>query len=320
VHDNILVSIIIATKGRPEALKSTLNSLFSAGSRKKDCEVLVVENGRKAGVQELLRTVEPGQSKIRYLHEPATGKSRALNLGVSHARGKALLFTDDDIRFPGNWVEEMSAPLRETKRTVVVGGCRLAPHLKRPWMEYYHGGFLGSTEYLSNEQPSEFAGGNWGCTRDVFDEVLGFDVELGGGGIGNGEDALLGRQLRRHGFRFVSRTGLIVEHHPSEDKLTYEGWIQAASAAGRGQAYVLHHWQHSCKYLPQLQLLYFRAKLALRLKGKRSINTFGEGIPAWELSYRVSVALLEQYMIERQRPRNYERFGLRKIYGAGVCK
>jgi len=180
-------------------------------------------------------------------------------------------------------------------------------------MTRYHRCFLASTEYLDDEAPSEFAGVNVACHRRVFDRVAGFDPELGGGGLGNCEDVLFARQVKQAGFRFVSRTRLCVEHHPAVERLSYASWRNAAACVGRSQAYVLRHWEHAAGTLAPLRAAYYHAKLAARLALHRRRQPQEEGIPAWELSYRVELAKWSHLVHERRRAPNYAPRGLRRI-------
>jgi hypothetical protein len=181
-------------------------------------------------------------------------------------------------------------------------------------MKPYHRSFLASTEYLSDTDPTEFAGVNAACSREVFSKVPEFDVELGAAGPPKGEDALFARQLKVAGYNFVSRTNVCVEHHLMESRLSYENWIRAAVSAGRSRAYILHHWDHANIPFVHIQLFYLRMKLFLRVlfTAKRPLDA--EGIPPWELSYRQDITKLQHFIRERRRPRNYSQHGLRNIH------
>lgn len=308
------VSIIIATHGRESALRDTLLSLCLVEIPSNFLvEVVIAENGIASNAEQIVTTLPKNSFQFRSLFLDPPGKSNALNAAIQLSTGSVLLFTDDDVRFPKDWIREMCHPLFQGDGEVVIGGCRLAPHLQRGWMTRYHRGFLASTEYLSDDTPSEFAGVNFACVRQVFSEGLLFDCELGGGGLGNCEDSLLARQLSESGRRFVSRTQLHLTHHPSESRLLYQSWLSAAVAIGKSGAYLSHHWYHKRITNARARLLYLSFKLRLRswLSGSRTPES--EGISAWELSYRIDIARYRHYLKERLRPRNYSLRGLRKL-------
>jgi glucosyl-dolichyl phosphate glucuronosyltransferase len=306
------VSIIIATASRLVPLKETLISLCSV--RIPDeliVELILIENGSRSGIEDYLCELPPHSFTIRYMFEPAPGKSRSLNIAIRKAMGDILVFTDDDVRFPREWLVEMCMPLARGEGEVVVGGCRLAPHLLRDWLKPYHRSFLASTEYLSESEPSEFAGVNAACLRKVFEKVPQFDRELGAAGPPKGEDALFARQLKQAGYRFISKTHIWVEHHPLKTRLMYKSWITAAVSAGRSRAYILHHWDHAEIPFAHAQLYYLRAKLSLRMLLTGTRIAEAEGIGAWELSYRQDITKIDTFIKIRNRPRNYSLRGLR---------
>ena len=307
-------TIIICTRQRCLDLQHTLESLAKVAVPSDwVAELLIVENGAKGRAEELVAGFRHDRIRARYRFVERPGKSNALNRAVSESFGEVLLFTDDDVRVPANWVAEMVNPLLRGDGEVVVGGSRLAPHLRREWMTRYHRGFLASTEYLNDFQPSEFAGVNVACRREVFSRVKGFDCELGGGGLGNCEDVLFARQLKQAGYRFVSKTTVCIEHHPSSSRLVYECWQQAALSSGRSEAYLIHHWYHTRISTATFRIWYYRLKLWLRLGLSQRRSPKSEGIPAWELSYRVQIAKWIHFRKERVRPRNYSLRGLRKL-------
>jgi glycosyltransferase involved in cell wall biosynthesis len=308
------VSIIIVTCSRLDSLRETLASLCNI--RIPDdfrVEVLLVENGSHSGIEQLLPTLSQDEFVIRYFFVEAAGKAHSLNLAVAEATGDILLFTDDDVRLPREWLVDMCMPLVRGEGAVVVGGCRLAPHLSRDWMTPFHRSFLASTEYLSDTDPSEFAGINVACLREVFSKVPEFDCVLGGKGPPKGEDALFARQLRIAGYVFVSRTNVQVEHHFLESRLSYQSWLRAAVSSGKSVAYIMHHWDHQGIPFVRLQLFCVTLKLRLRLLFQSDGSPEREGITPWELSYRQEIAVFEYFISERRRPRHYSLRGLRRL-------
>jgi GT2 family glycosyltransferase len=155
-------------------------------------------------------------------------------------------------------------------------------------------------------------GANMALHRRVLERVKSFDLELGGGGLGNCEDTLFSRQIVAAGFRLGFAPDAPVEHHFEPAKLRYAQWQANAAAAGRSRAYLQHHWLHQPIPALPTRLAWLRAKLMLRQTLSTGRSPEAEGIPAWELSYRCDRAYLEQYQREARRPRNYERLGLRK--------
>ena len=301
------LSVIIATASPGTSLGPTLRSV-SANRLPPGWtgELLVVENGRPRGAAEALAALPPSAFTTRCLLEPGRGKSRALNLALAASPGELLLFTDDDVRVPLNWVERLSAPLRQGAADGVVGWVRLAPHLLRPWMGRHHRAWLASTaDYLDPQNPSEMIGANMAVRREALWAIGGFDPELGPGVTNGGEESLVSWQLQRAGYRIVAAPEAEVEHHCSPSRLQYSAWIQAARLKGEARAYQLHHWHHQRIFLPRLRAGWLMAKLALRRSLRPRRTPEAEGIAPWELSYVEELSTCQRYARERRRARHY---------------
>jgi len=310
------VSIVIATSARPADLRETLRSLFAVRLPPDwQVDLTIVENATQNGVKSLLSEFPSNRfAAVNYLYEPERGKSRALNLAISQTTGDIVLFTDDDIRFPADWIQRICEPIVSGRADAVAGGVKLAPSLLRPWMNRMHRAWLASTaDYLEPENPSEMCGANMAVARVVLERVGGFDPELGPGITGGGEESLLTWQLKAAGFRLASALEVQVEHHFDPERLRYKNWVKAAQGKGIARAYLIHHWSHEKIRCPRLGHLWLKMKLLLRFRLSTRRNPDDEGISGWERSYIEDMAAYSRYMQERRRPRNYSLRGIRKL-------
>src|SRR3954447_809353 len=90
------VSVVICTRNRAASLRSTLDAL--AGVALPDgwsIELVVGDNGSTDGTCEVVKNASLRGMEGRYVREEMPGKSRAYNRGISEARGRVMLFTDD---------------------------------------------------------------------------------------------------------------------------------------------------------------------------------------------------------------------------------
>ena len=310
------VSIIIASSHSQSSLPETLASLASIHVPSSlSIQLLLVESGPKLTAESLLAAFTPHLfSSLLYLHQPAQGKSAALNLALAHATGEILVFTDDDLRFPHLWLDSLTQPILAGSAHAVAGAVSLAPHLLRPWMNHTHRAWLASTaDYLHPSHPSELCGANMAISRLALHSLHGFDPLLGPGITGGGEESLLSWQLLEARFTIAPANLHPVIHHPNPQRLQYQSWITAASLKGQTDAYHLHHWFHLPIRFPKIRAAFYQIKLALRrlLSPKRS--PLSEGIPPWELSYLQSLAKFQSLATIQSLPRNYPRRGLKKI-------
>ena len=94
-------SIVICTRGRPDALEGCLTSVAPEIARGR--EVLVVDNGPDPQTEAVVRRIEGA----RYIPEPRPGLSVARNTGIAAATGELVLFVDDDVRPEPGWADAL---------------------------------------------------------------------------------------------------------------------------------------------------------------------------------------------------------------------
>ncbi|HEV2454699.1 MAG TPA: hypothetical protein VGY98_10575, partial [Verrucomicrobiae bacterium] len=140
-----------------------------------------------------------------------------------------------------------------------------------------------------------------------------FDPELGPGALGYADDTLFGLQLMEAGYEIKYADGAVVVHHPDKSRLTRGAWLDAACQRARSNAYLLHHWKHAKIKFLWIRSLWLLMKLNLRRILRPPPPLDSEGCPYWEWSYVYDLAFYRQYRIERTRPRNYARHGLKKL-------
>ena len=309
-------SIILCTFERTADLLATLESIRRA--RVPDHlfgELIVVDSSRTVDTLRALGGdfADIPDLALRVLREPRRGKAHALNTGIAAARGEILLFTDDDVRVPADWIEAMTCPILAGRADAVAGGIHLAPELNRPWMQKLHRGWLADTGVLNQQSPEALIGANMAFARHVLNRVPRFDSELGAGtALGGCDESLFSLQLCAAGYRIVGAFQVSVEHHFDAERLKRKHFLERARVEGRSAAYIAYHWQHETIAFPQRRFLLPGFKLLIKRWILRSPWDSAEGAPPWELGYLVRLHFIRQYLRERRRPRKYAKFGLLK--------
>ena len=302
------VSVIICTHNNADSLRKTLHAFqhiqIPEGWK---VELIVVDNASTDQTSNVVRATSAGLP-ANYHFEPQKGLSRARNTGLAAAGGEVILFTDDDVIPCGDWLEKMAGPLLTNQCDAITGRIKLASHLVRPWMQPMHDVWLAAARVVT----IELIGACMGIHRKVLERVPGFDAELGAGALGFAEETLFSNQLTVAGYTIQIIDEVCVEHHPRESRLARKEWLAAAKHRGRSAAYVLHHWEHSDLSCSFLRSRYYQLKLWARRVVEPPPGLEEEGSPVWELSYIVEMEKCRGFMMERIRPRKYERHGLRK--------
>jgi len=232
------VSIIICTRDRSSSLRPTLESIGKMVIPEGwNVELLVVDNGSTDFTAETVAAMHFPNLPTIYLWEPRKGKGFAYHAGMAAAQSDVLLFTDDDVRVPMNWVEGMCAPILEGTAQAVQGGIRLAPHLERPWLTGALRIWLAAVEDPACA-PQGLVGANMAFDRRAADLAGGFDTRLGPGASGFFDDTQLGWQIERTGGRILYRPEISVEHHFSPDRLGLPALLSTAHKMAASRAII----------------------------------------------------------------------------------
>lgn len=254
-----IVSIIICTRNRCRSLDETLSSLLRCHPPQNfACELLVVDNGSSDETRQVVDARSSGWLKVDWIPEPRIGQCYARNTGLKRARGDVVLFTDDDVVVPEDWILRMPRAILEGKADAVAGGvdldgpCQTAIEKLglRPFA-----GWWASTEQLDPHQPERMVGANMAFSRSVAERIGGFDTNLGPGALGFADETLFSYQVVGEGFRLVAHLDTPVVHRFDLQRLTRASILESARSMGRSRAYLFHHWFLLRSRLARLHLL-----------------------------------------------------------------
>jgi glycosyltransferase involved in cell wall biosynthesis len=293
-------TVLLSTRDRAEHLGPTLDGILaSARHAPFEVEVLLVDNGSTDRTPELLAGMARDNPEIVVREDPVPGKSGALNRALGHVRGRAIVFTDDDVHVPTSWVEDMAGPILDGAADAVCGKVVLAAHLDRPWLTPALRTDLAEYLDVSGSAPG-MVGANMAASTEAA-RSIGFDEELGPGARGFADDVLFNLRLKAGGYRLTGCTGPAVEHHLSPDRLNRATMQRLARSNGSSHAYLWHHWLHAD--LRWLRLRRLRAQLELARLRRSTPEQDGITEREYQLWYARSFAT--ELAVERGTPRNY---------------
>ena len=122
-----LIEIAICTWNRADLLKGTLESIFATlippGWQRR---ILVVDNRSSDETPELLRQYATEHSDVLVLTETQQGHSFARNRAIENSKGDLIVWTDDDVIVPTNWLENYIAAA-ESNPSVSFWGSAIKP-------------------------------------------------------------------------------------------------------------------------------------------------------------------------------------------------
>lgn len=258
------VSIIICTRNRAESLFFTLQSVGEVHIPPGwSVELLVVDNGSSDRTRAVVEEAGLSNVTLRYINEPTPGQCRARNAGLHATSGDIVLFTDDDVRVPKNWIEGMCRPILEKQADAVQGGIRVAPHLDRPWLVGALRVWVAGVED-PHRAPEGLVGANMAFAREALKITGGFDTRLGPGAAGFFDDTVFGWSLKRAGKKIIYLPQLAVEHHFSPDRLKLGSFVNTAKRMASSRALVVTLMEPSPKKPSVLSGIAELPRLAVR--------------------------------------------------------
>ena len=169
---------------------------------------------------------ERSELVVRYVKEKKQGLSHARNRGVAEAQGRYLHFTEDDEIADKDLIREIYSTFKTFKCDCVGGRIYLKCEEKMPkWLIEELWGFLGYLDYGGNtlqmdEQRYPF-GGNMTFSREVFDRIGLFDINMGrkGNQLFGGEEVDFFRRLLSAGGKGVYQPKALVYHIIDKSRL-----------------------------------------------------------------------------------------------------
>lgn len=304
------VSIIVCTRNRADSLGPTLLSIGDAAVPAGwSAELIVIDNGSTDRTRAVAEAAQLTNVAFRYISEPTPGLARARNTGLNAAAGDVLLFTDDDVRVPRQWIEGMCRPLENGDADAVAGGvvfpADLDAELSRP-PHSLHRSWFASTEDLDRASPHYMVGANMALHRRVLERVPRFEIELGAGALGFGEETFFCSMLLSAGYRLAGALDVAVEHHFARSRLANDALLDMARKRGRSDAFIYHHWSHR-----QSRLIMPRLALATLKRWRSRVGDRMTGVLSEEsIQAEMTLAFGRELIAQRRRRRKYSLHGL----------
>ncbi|NUM53657.1 MAG: glycosyltransferase family 2 protein [Candidatus Hydrogenedentes bacterium] len=219
------VSVIVPTHNRAASLPAHVDRVLHQTAA--DYEAVYVNDSSTDDTARILDEYAarfPGRLRVVHVHAGAPGPAR--NAGAAIARGGLLLFTDDDVTVPDDWVARMLALYEAAGRPAVCGG--VAPVSMETDVErYLHcrvAGAMGRAAGAIHAAPMM----NFMVTREAFQAIGGFlDTPLRAA-----EDWEFCRRLRAAGFVIHYDPGVEVLHAYQRELIPAAHRMRDAGAAG----------------------------------------------------------------------------------------
>lgn len=240
-------SVIICTRNRAQSLARTLASAtLLIIPHAATWEVIVVNNGSSDDTDDICKSFQT-RLPIRVVHERCPGLSNARNRGIGEARGRYIIWTDDDVTVQRNWMTAYLGAFSRFPDGAFFGG-KITPLLEEPAVKWFREtaqdvlSFVVAARDFGSE-PIAFANGQlpFGANyaiRTVDQRAFAYDPELGvaPGRARVGEETAVMQALLNSGAKGYWVPDAEVLHHIGLSRQTEQYVRQYFSAQGETDA------------------------------------------------------------------------------------
>ena len=233
------VTVVVPTIGRPELLRSCLESLVRC--RPPAAELLVVDQSDGSEVGAVAASF--AEAGCRHVTCEPRGLAMARNVGLRLARHDVVLQTDDDCTVAVDWVARAWAHMRRESRGIVTGRVLPVGDPERvPSTNIDTHARTYTSEHFSVLYPNNMVG-----SRSEMLAIGGFDERMR---VAASDNEFCYRWLRE-GRRMRFEPDLVVWHHDWRTKTELEQ-LYVRYAVGQGMVYAKFLWRGDRRIARQL--------------------------------------------------------------------
>ncbi len=271
------VSVIVCAYNAAETLDDNLQSLQALTYP--DFEVILVNDGSRDRTSEIAHAYP----RVRVIDIPNGGLSAARNVGLAHATGEIVAYTDADTRLDRDWLTYLVQPFL-TSDVVGSGGPNVVPSDDPPMAQSIARAPGGPAHVLLDDRIAEHVPGcNMAFKREALLAIGGFNPIY----LRAGDDVDVCWRLQARGWKIGFAASALVWHHYRSSIKAY--WRQQVGY-GEGERWLMAH--HPDKFLDGRLLwhgrIYSPLPFVRSLWGER-INAGVWGTAAFPSVYRTDI-------------------------------
>lgn len=203
------VSVVIPTRSRPEQLRACLRGIADLEHDTSELEVIVVNDGGRGPLEPVVAPFR-NRLSLQLLELNGAGPAAARNAGSAAARGRFLVFIDDDCVPAPGWLSALREE-HEGHPELLLGGHVVNALPDNPYSTASQLIATYVTEYYRTGTSREmfFTTNNFALQSARFRELGGFDASIPSR---TAEDKEFCDRWRAHGYPMASVPDAIVYH------------------------------------------------------------------------------------------------------------
>jgi len=228
-----MVSIIICTYNREKYLYDALKSVAENDFPFSEYEIILINNNSTDNTENESNRFQKDfpQVNFNYFIEKNQGLSYARNRGIKEAKGKLLVFLDDDSFVDANYLIHLDNYLKEYPDMIAFGG-KITPRFETviapEWLSKWSYSWVSALNmgdkvqlFGTNSYP---IGANMGFKKEYFENFGNFNVSLGRSkkNLMGGEEKDLFNRCNRKDEKIYYFPNTKVEHIIPESRTTNE--------------------------------------------------------------------------------------------------
>lgn len=320
----VKVSVVIPTYNRDKCIIDLLNCLFRQDYN--NFEILVIDQSDNLS-KEKQELISRNVDILKYFKINERGRSLAKNYGILLASGDIILFCDDDIIVPENFISTHARTLSDPG--IAACSCRLveegqpAIRIRKPLRTTFYGRLINKPFSTQSGFVTSLNGGNMSFKKEVLNRVGFFEEYFTGTSMVEEPD--IAYRIVKSGYKLYFNASITVFHYPQ-----FNGNI--AEMSGKRADWFYHYFYNLCifflKYRRMWNMVFlFAYTLTLSVKQvvrhglrmqdyTRMLNGFFQGIKRGLEVANLSTEN-KYYTPVRSEKRNYEPFtGIKSRDGA----
>lgn len=243
------ISVMLSTYNRAQFLKRTLEGFAETDRSDLSVEFMIIDNGSSDNTRQVIESFK-NRMNIKYIFEPINGKNRALNTAIETCSlGDIVVFTDDDVDVPRNWLKSIHAVCQRWPDHSLFGGridVVFPPVTIPQWSDDPMIAALAFAKHDVADHECEYRdydapfGPNYWVRKVIFENGRRFDESIGPK-LKNrmmGSETSFFKSLIDDGYKIVYSPAVSVNHRIQKDVLTLSSIWKRSYRLGRGNVII----------------------------------------------------------------------------------